>query len=114
MRENKIVYLVEGECEMKFIRDLLINIRNKDGILLNGTVHKFNPYQEKNIRKIHRHLAKNKDVIFVLDNDVAINEHFKRNIKDILKISKNVYLLVQNDNFEDELMYMCKLSNTNS
>lgn len=95
MKENKVVYLVEGETEKKFIKSKLRNARNKNGVIYNGSVHLFNPYQHKSINKVRRHLARNKTTILVIDTDLRPNNKYYENLENLIRESKMVKILKQ-------------------
>lgn len=106
MKENRVVYLVEGETEKKFIKSKLRNARNKKGVIYNGSVHLFNPYQDKSINKVRRHLGRNKTTILVIDTDLRPNNKYYENLECLIRESKTVKILKQKENFEDEMSYI--------
>ena len=106
---TKILYIGEGKIEERFF-DFL----RQNDFIQPGRFRKFNLMQEKLPNA--GELLKNKmgKVYCVLDTDCVETANFDTLIQNINLLKricpKNVFLLIQNKNFEDELLYLlgCK------
>lgn len=99
------IFLVEGKCEKEFINDLkkMKNIPAK--------IKLYNPL--KSFYKILRSYHQDDTLYFVFDTDILNSttiKIFERNLS-ILKGFKNKFLIMQIENFEDELVYSCSKLN---
>ena len=105
---NKRIYIVEGEIEVRFLKQLI-----EAELISPGRIYKFNLMQEE-LKPISSILTKKVDEIFaIIDTDCIEDVQLKNivnNIKTLKKIGK-LFVLVQNKNFEDELMTIFEQSN---
>ena len=107
---TKVLYIGEGEIEERFF-DFL----NQNDFIQPGRFRKFNSMQK--ILSGASELLKSKmdKVYCVLDTDCieAINfDTLIQNIKLLKRICpRNIFLLIQNKNFEDELSYVLECKN---
>lgn len=106
---KKCMYIVEGEIEERFLQQL-----KQLGLVVPGKVFTFNLMQ-KQLKHTSNILAfKNYSAIYcVIDTDVVDKgniENLVQNIK-LLKTIGKPRILVQNKNFEDELMRILELPN---
>ncbi len=103
-------YLVEGECEIKLIKEL----KNKN-LIIPGKVNKFNTVQDDITPNFLRMQDQTKDKIFVLIFDLDVLNNPQNNIELIksrilnnikkLKMKKtSIVVIPQNKNLEDELL----------
>lgn len=104
---KKCMYIVEGEIEERFLQQL-----KQLGLVVPGKVFTFNLMQ-KQLKHTSNILAfKNYSAIYcVIDTDVVDKgniENLVQNIK-LLKTIGKPRILVQNKNFEDELMRILEL-----
>jgi len=100
---KSITYFYEGETEKALLNFLKHTDNNK---IRPGKVKKFNLWQDK-IGTILRKLSKKTELYyFIIDTDTVTNiQLFEDNLKKLK--GYNVCLIVQNENLEDELSYMC-------
>lgn len=100
---NKCLYIVEGEIEERFIKQL----KELDWIIP-GRISRFNLMQKK-LKKTDNILSKRMDYIYcIIDTDRAGRynlETLAANLKQ-LKTIGHIKLLVQKENFEQELYYI--------
>lgn len=106
---KKCMYIVEGEIEERFLQQL-----KQLGLVVPGKVFTFNLMQ-KQLKYTSNILAfKNYDAIYcVVDTDV-VDEGNIGNLVQNIKLLKTIgkpRILVQNKNFEDELMRILELNN---
>lgn len=105
---NKIIYIVEGQIEDKFFKQM----RESD-LFSPGKIFIFNLMQEK-LKPSSNILTKKLDEVnAVIDTDI-INEGNLENLYHNLRILKsigNIKIWVQNENFEDELCYIMHCKN---
>lgn len=107
---TKVLYIGEGEIEERFF-DFL----NQNDFIQPGRFRKFNLMQK--ILSGASELLKNKmdKVYCVLDTDCIEATNFDtliQNIKLLKRICpRNIFLLIQNKNFEDELLYVLDCKN---
>jgi hypothetical protein len=103
MKMARILYVVEGEIEKRFINQL-----TRQDLIKPGRVKKFNLMQ-KELKNSNDILTNKYDyTICVIDSDCTEKCHctfLRENIKQ-LKTVGNVLVMVQNKNFEDELEYI--------
>lgn len=98
-------YYVEGETEEKIIRILKTNFRS----IVPGKIQVLD-VTKKLITKMHlMQLKPNTNVVLVFDTDTDNLDILKKNIKLLEKTTyiKNVYLIPQSKNLEDELISSC-------
>ena len=104
-------YYVEGECEEKIIKAF----QHEPVGFSVGRIDVINP-AEKVISKLRiSQLKKDTTVILVYDVDVANERIIEENVN-LLKQSKNIkaiYHVQSINNFEDEIVYSCKISSIN-
>lgn len=102
-------YYVEGKTEEIFIKVL----HNELDLIQAGKIKRFNVVQEqlKNSHLIN--LKKNTIIVLVFDTDTCSTDILNSNIKFLEKKSyiKEVIILPQVNNFEDELCRCCNISN---
>lgn len=99
-----IYCFVEGECEKKFIEDLLSSRQIK--ILLK--VKKINLWMENSIKKHIITIKKDDKIFIIFDTDTVNNQNkskFIKNLNLLIRNKNKIVLLEQNQNFEDELCY---------
>lgn len=107
---TKILYIGEGEIEKRFF-DFL----NQNDFIQTGRFRKFNLMQEK--LPDASELLKNKmgKVYCVLDTDCIETTNFDTLIQNIKLLKRicpvNIFLLIQNKNFGDELSYVLECKN---
>lgn len=101
MRNRKVFYLAEGECEEKLIKAL----KMQPPLILPGSVKKFNVVQEKIKESRMMQLDPGSEVVLVFDTDIEETEILKQNIELLKKYCARVEVLtvVQVLNFEDEI-----------
>lgn len=99
-------YYVEGEDEKKFL-----NVLKAMGCIESGRVDKFNAVQNEFTFARIRPLKQNTIVVLVYDTDIDKIDVFRRNIAFLKKQSaiKDVILIPQVRNLEDELVRACKI-----
>lgn len=107
---DKILYIAEGEIEQRFF-DFL----KRNDFIQPGRFKQFNLMQNE-LSDSHDILKSNMGKIYcVLDTDCAdeINFHtLEHNVKMLRRICpKNVFLLIQHKNFENELSYVLECKN---
>ena len=107
---DKVLYIGEGEIEERFF-DFL----NQNNFIRLGRFRKFNLMQEK-LSGARDILKKIMDKVYcVLDTDCIEATNFDtliQNIKLLKRICpRNIFLLIQNKNFEDELSYVLECKN---
>ena len=102
------MYIVEGAIEENFVEQL-----RENNIIVPGRVRVWNLMQKK-LNHSNPILTKRVDEIFaIIDTDCVESSNlatFNLNIKELKSIGK-VFVLVQNENFEDEL---CRILNANT
>ena len=102
-KNNKIVYIVEGESEKTFVNAV------KNEYIVSGIPYVFNPLQQSLTARI-RTYPQNTCVILIFDTDrvdLERIEKLKNNIKSLEKASNihEIILIPQVNNFEDEIKY---------
>ena len=107
---TRILYIAEGEIEERFF-DFL----NQNDFIQHGRFRKFNLMQEKLLGS-NDLLKKIMDKVYcVLDTDCIETTNFNtllHNVKMLRSICpRNIFLLIQNKNFEDELSYVLECKN---
>ena len=107
---TKILYIGEGEIEERFF-DFL----KRNNFIQLSLFKKFNLMQEK-LSDSNDLLKKIKDKVYcVLDTDCIETTNFDtllHNVKMLRSICpRNIFLLIQNKNFEDELLYVLDCKN---
>jgi hypothetical protein len=104
------IYIVEGECEEK----LLKNLQNyKYGYIDSGKIFIINLMQEKLTERSAVFSKKNDAIACIIDTDIcekANIEAFKHNYKLLHKKAKKLKIFVQNKNLEDELAKALKIT----
>ncbi|SKC57236.1 hypothetical protein SAMN02745115_01549 [[Eubacterium] yurii] len=109
-KSDKIIYLVEGECEKILIQAI------KNEYIASGLIYIFNPLQEKVTKARLRLYPPKTCIVLVFDTDVYTEDKIDRlkiNIN-ILKKSKNIkdiVLIPQVKNFEEEILYSTTVGN---
>ncbi len=104
---NKRLYIVEGEIEKRFLEQL-----RECNIIKPGRVKKWKMMHEKLTPRSDILTKRVDEIIAVIDIDCCDECHlntFTLNIKELKKIGK-VFVLVQNRNFEDELLKIFNFS----
>lgn len=105
----RALYIGEGEIEERFIKFL-----NQNDFIQTGIFRKFNLIQDKfsSISILYKNAKK---VFCILDTDQIAASSFSvlaHNIKMLKSIcGGRVFLLIQNKNFEDELLYVLDCKN---
>lgn len=104
------VYYYEGETERKLISTL-----KNDGDILHGKLQKFNFWQTE-ATKIVRKISGSSVLYIIFDTDtinVKSTEKFILNMKLLVgeKKVKEIYLIAQHQNLEDELRFSCTKNN---
>ena len=111
MKMNKILYIAEGETEERFVKYLTSN-----DLIMAGRFAKFNLMQDK-MKDTNNILTRTFDqVCGIIDTDCMEIENLDKLIHNIDKlkyICSNIYILVQNENFESELKYILNSKNLN-
>jgi hypothetical protein len=102
-KSNKVVYIVEGECEKTFINAV------KNEHIISGMPYVFNPLQQSLTTRI-RTYPQNTCVILIFDTDRTNPERIEKlkdNIRSLEKSSNihEIILIPQVNNFEDEIKY---------
>lgn len=91
---EKIYFLVEGDDE----KDFLLSVKKI------GKVLKLNLWQD-DVSKFISYFDKKTNIYMIYDTDCVENiEKFIENLNTLKRNSKNIYLLQQTLNFEDEMM----------
>lgn len=107
---TKVLYIGEGEIEERFFGFL-----NQNDFIQPGRFRKFNLMQTKLLRSNDLLKSFRDKVYCVLDTDCIETTNFDtlfHNVKMLRSIcSGNVFLLIQNKNFEDELSYVLECKN---
>lgn len=104
------MYVVEGEIEERFIKGLRAMNR-----IIPGKIEVFNLMQQR-IKSSSGLMTFHYEKVFcVIDTDILRScelNNLKSNLEMLSEISKKqIFLLVQNKNFEDELMFMAFVNN---
>lgn len=101
---------VEGETETDFC----------EAFDFRGQIRQFNPYQDDitKFRYLFDKKENNSNITTILICDCDIEDIkklnlFKKNIDNLLLLSYKLNLIFQVTNFEEELMYCCKIDNMN-
>ena len=104
MKMNKVLYIAEGEIEERFVKYLTSN-----DIIMSGRFYKFNLMQEK-MKDTNSILTRTVDQICgIIDIDcmeIKNLDKLMHNIDKLKYICPEIYILVQNKNFEGELRYI--------
>ena len=104
-------YIVEGETEEAFFAYL-----KQNNFISPGKIKKFNLMQNDITPGENFLSSRNPEYICVIDSDVITNNtpnHLIKNLKALLQVvdsPEKVKLLVQNQNFEDELCHILQCS----
>lgn len=103
MRKNKSwLVFVEGETEQSLINEF----KDSESLFIKD-VKKFN-FWNNDAKSISPLLRSSYSIIIVCDTDDLNNvERFVKNIKHLSKQTKGLYIILQHNNFEDELCYAC-------
>ena len=106
-KKDKLLYLVEGECEAALIRAI------KNEYIYSGKVLVFNPWT-KRAGNLTRNIKKNTICILIFDTDEYKKgkdkgNQLKENLKILEKYSKEIIVICQNDTLEDELVKSCSI-----
>lgn len=105
MKVTNNTYIVEGETEVVLLQHLF-----DKGVLAPGKKQVFNLW-EKDVSKIRRKFSKTNNTIYIIfDMDVLVaNAKFNKNLKALVgdKTVKEIILMPQRLNFEDELSHSC-------
>ena len=105
MPTNNLWFFVEGQTEKKFLEALNVL----------GAIKQYNLWQI-DINRIIRQLKPNTTIYIVYDTDVSDKipeQRFLSNIDSLYnhnRVNKNVYLLPQTKNLEDEISTACSLT----
>lgn len=105
---NKFLYIVEGEIEDRFLNQV-----KEDDYIIAGRVRKFNLMQKKLSAKNSILNTKYDEIFCIIDTDRVDTPNLqvlRDNLKQLQKIGK-IVLLIQHQNFEDELLYMVNSRN---
>lgn len=107
---TRILYIAEGEIEERFFDFLKVS-----DFICSGRFRKFNLMQEK-LSGASDILKKLMDRVYcVLDTDCIEATNFDTLIQNIKLLKRicpvNIFLLIQNKNFEDELSYVLECKN---
>lgn len=103
MRKNQSwLVFVEGETEQSLIKEL----KEIDSLIIKD-IKKFN-FWDKDAKSLLPLLKSNCSVVIICDTDNLTNiDRFTRNIRQLAKQTKGLYIILQHHNFEDELCYAC-------
>ena len=107
MKENNIIYYVEGEDEKKLLNVLKTQLK----LIKPGKVQRLNVINESITDVMLRTFKKDTWVVLVFDTDTNKTEALQKNIKKLNKcpfVSK-VITIPQVRNLEDELIRSCKI-----
>lgn len=107
-KNNTYIYFTEGECEKKII-DVLKNTH-----LQSGKIRVYNVLQKPITDYIIRQFKEKSVVILVFDTDIETNLSILQKNITLLKSAKNiknVILIPQIKNFEDEIIYSTNIKN---
>lgn len=100
-----MIYFCEVEVEfVKSYKQTSSHIPS-DNCLTPGKVFKFNLFNNNNSQKIIKHLKLKPDICFIIDVDCIEKDNFSNNIKKISKYTNKINILVQSNNFEEEICY---------
>lgn len=102
---KSVFYICEGECESNLLKEMK-NIKNESIKISGGKIKVFNVLKDKKIASIAPYLDNKKDTIIIFDCDDYIKNGIQsllKNIKEMKKRSRNVYVVLQVNNFEEEL-----------
>ena len=100
------IYFFEGECEEK-----LINCLRNRSLIHPGRLVKHNFWNE-DISSKRRLITKTTRVLVVFDTDtVGNNQRFVKNVLLLARDSKQIVLLAQHADLEDELCFACNIPN---
>lgn len=107
MKKNNIyLYIVEGDCEEHALTFL------KNNYVQSGKVLRLNPLQKEISQMILRNLKENTIAILIFDTDTLDGTEVLEKNKKILKRSKqikDIILVPQVKNFEEELIRACNI-----
>lgn len=108
----RYMYIVEGEIEERFMDGLKSPKLNK---IIPGRIAVFNLMQQKIKPSSGLMTFRYERVFCIIDTDVLTGcelDNLKSNLEMLSEISKKqIFLLVQNKNFEDELTFMASVNN---
>lgn len=102
---KNVIYLCEGKCEETLLKNLKAPI-NKYCKIIPGKVKVYNIFQTP-VKAIVSNLDKKCDTIIIFDSDVISTcgtNALVSNLDKIRSFSKNIYIVIQYQNLEDELM----------
>lgn len=112
MKKNNIyLYIVEGDCEEHALTFL------KNNYVQSGKVVRLNPLQKEISQMILRNLKENTIAILIFDTDTLDGTEVLEKNKKILKRSKqikDIILVPQVKNFEEELIRACNIKKSKS
>lgn len=102
MKNRKIVYFVEGECE----KALIDAIKNEPRLIEAGKVIIHNTAQKLLSKSFIMTLSSGTEVVLIFDTDISISNKLLDNIKLLQKYgtSYKIITIPQVNNFEDEIV----------
>ncbi len=109
MKNKRVYYFVEGECEKELVDSLKLN----PSLIIPGKSKVFNPITKRLTPNDFVTILPNSIIIFIFDtdtNDINILEHNLKMIRKYLSKTE-VVLIPQVKNFEDELKRSLKIKN---
>lgn len=97
---DRFYYLVEGACEKKIIE----TFKEQKNLIVSGKVIVFNAVQDRISPVFLRTIQDNTICILVFDTDTANVDILEENIHKLQDNRKKVWLVLQVNNLEDELV----------
>ncbi|MBO7453749.1 MAG: hypothetical protein J6U54_25735 [Clostridiales bacterium] len=108
MKDDRYIYLVEGDCEKKLIEVL----KEQKNLIVSGKVYRINVIQEHLSETFLRTFLDNTIVILVFDTDTDNNTILFKNIQTLSRHQKikDIWYVIQVENLEDEIVKSTDLS----
>ena len=107
MKNRRVYYFVEGECE----KELVDSLKSNPSLIIPGKSKVFNPITKRLSPNDFVTILPNSIIVFIFDTDTSDINILEHNLKMVRKyLAKSEVILVpQVKNFEDELKRSLKI-----
>ena len=105
MNKKNVIYFCEGHCEKRFIDTIKNTINSDTNLIVSGKSFIINLASE-HCKRIIQYLDNSKKSVIIIDTDRLIQNTamFLSNIVTLKKYSNAVLVILQHENFEDEII----------